>query len=75
MGDKEGARLQSERVIDSWNERAVAYQALVQRFHLFSTIAQRLVDLLPLPAASTSTSTFLSPFRVVDLACGTGCVT
>ena len=62
------ARLLRERVIDSWNQRAHSYHALLQQQPLFSSLAHRLLDLLPLPTASDSISC-----RVIDLACGTGC--
>ena len=63
------ARSLRERVVDSWNQRAQSYSALVQQHPLLSTLAHRLLDLLPLPFSSDSLS-----FHAIDLACGTGCV-
>ena len=62
------ARSWRERVIDSWNQRAHSYDALLQQQPLFTTLAHRLLDLLPLAHTSDTLS-----FRAIDLACGTGC--
>ena len=54
-----------ERVVDSWNQRAAAYDAMVLAHPLFTTLAHRLIDLVDLPS-------HLTPLRAIDLACGPG---
>ena len=57
--------LRRERIIDSWNARAAAYDALTHAHSLFTTLAHRLIDLIDAPS-------HLTPLRAIDLACGPG---
>ena len=51
-----------QQIIHSWQERAQAYQAMTERYALFTHLSERLVDLLPMPFTGT----------VIDLAAGAG---
>lgn len=51
-----------QQIIDSWQERARAYQELTERWSIFGRLAERLIDLLPSPLEGP----------VIDLAAGAG---
>ena len=51
-----------QQIIDSWQERARAYQELTDRWSIFGRLAERLIDLLPSPVEGP----------VIDLAAGAG---
>ena len=53
---------QEQQIIDSWQERARAYQGLTEHWPIFGRLADRLIDLLPSPVESP----------VLDLAAGAG---
>ena len=55
--------LQREKVIDSWHERADAYENLVSRYRIFTDMAMTLVQLIE-----------KNDVTVLDLAAGTGLV-
>ena len=51
-----------QQIIDSWQERARAYQELTDRWSIFGRLAERLIDLLPSPVEGP----------IIDLAAGAG---
>ena len=51
-----------QQIIDSWQERARAYQELTERWSIFGRLAERLIDLLPSPVEGP----------LIDLAAGAG---
>lgn len=55
---------QEQQIIDSWQERACAYQGLTEHWSIFDRLADRLIDLLPSPVESP----------IIDLAAGAGLV-
>lgn len=54
--------IHSWQVIQSWQDRAQAYQTVTEHYPLFSQLSERLVDLLPAPFTGT----------LIDLAAGAG---
>ena len=62
MGAADEQIIQSWQVIQSWQDRAQAYQTITERYPLFGQLSERLVDLLPAAFSGT----------LIDLAAGTG---
>ena len=64
MKQDQQERRDEQEIIQSWQDRARAYQQFTEQWSLFPQLANRLVDLIPVPFSGTA----------IDLAAGAGLV-